>query len=114
MGGDELEEERGLPDDDLAARFFGQPNLVRRPDPFGLALESREIGNAARQSDAPRHAIEKIEVVVPADQLEELELLRQIGLYDERRLFTGPHRHARALLDDALLEDAPPRDKTDA
>ena len=32
---------------------------------------------------------------------------RQVGLDDERRLLARAHGHARALLDDALLEDAP-------
>ena len=30
-------------DDDLAARLFGQPDLVRRADPLGLALQRDEV-----------------------------------------------------------------------
>ncbi len=36
---DELEEERGLADDDLAASLVGQTHLVGGADPLGLPLE---------------------------------------------------------------------------
>ena len=67
-----------------------------------------------RQRDAAGHPVEEVQVVVAADQLEELELRRDVRLHDEHRLLARADGDARALLDDALLEDAPRRDQADA
>jgi hypothetical protein len=103
----ELEEERGLADDDLAARLFGEADLVGGTDPLGLPLEGGEVADARGESDAPGHPVEEVQVVVAADQLEQLELRGEVRLHDEHRLLAGAHGDIGALLDDALLEDAP-------
>ena len=111
---DELEQERRLPDDDLPARLVREADLVGRTDALRLALERDEIGDARGERHPAGHPVEEVQVVVAADQLEELELSRQRGLHHEHRLFARADGDARALLDHPLLEDAPGGDEPDA
>ena len=112
---DELEEERRLADDDLAARLLGELHLVGAADLLRRAAERLDVGDARRERDAARHAVEEVQVVVVADELEELEHRRHGLRRDhEHRLLVRADGHRGALLDDALFDDATALDEADA
>jgi len=72
-----------------------------------VRLERVEVRDAGRERDAARHSVEEVQVIVGADQLEELEHRRDhLRLDDKRRTLVRADIHGRALLDDALFDDA--------
>ena len=90
-------------------------DLVGGADALGLPAQGAEIADARRQGDAAGHPVEEVEVVVAADELEELELRGNVRRrHHERRLLALPDHDARALLDDALFDDAARLHEADA
>ena len=67
------------------------------------------------ERDAARHAVEEIQVVLVADELEEPELRRHVlARHDEHALFARADGDVRALLDDALFDDLAALHEADA
>ena len=96
----------GLADDDFAARLVGEPDLVGGADTLGLPLEGHEVGDPAGERDAAGHPVEEVQVVVGPISSKSLNCGGTFAWHDEHRLLARPDRHAGALLDDALFEDA--------
>src|SRR5690606_34316727 len=89
---DELEEERRLADDDLAARLLAEGDLVGLRGPLrnasGLAAERGEIADARLERDPTAHSVEEVQAVVVSDELEEPEIGRHaLRRKDEHALF---------------------------
>ncbi len=104
---DELEENGRLADDDAAARVFPEADLVHVAVLLRGAPQRRKVGDTRRQREPAGHAVDEVERVIRARELEEREPLgEELGADRERRLLARADGHRAALLDDALLDDA--------
>src|SRR5689334_3713210 len=80
--GNELEQKRRVPENDLAPRALVEPNSP----PGGHAMSGREIVDAARGSEPTAHAIDRIQEVRTVGELEQPKRGRRDRIRDDERV----------------------------